>query len=81
MPTPPPPWTLTQDAPFTAFVSAFKIGQSAMASEPSFMDSVSRFGLATEPQSRWSRPMTMGALTLPVRTSSLNSFPALARSP
>ena len=36
-----------------------------MASEPSCIASVSRLGLATEPQSRWSRPMTMGALTLP----------------
>ena len=56
-------------------------GTSAMASEPSFIDSVSRLGDATEPQSRWSRPMTMGAFTFPVRTSSLKSRPALARSP
>jgi hypothetical protein len=27
------------------------------------MPSVSRLGLATEPLSRWSRPMTIGALT------------------
>ena len=68
-------------APFTAFTSAFRIGQSATASEPSFIASVSRFGDATEPQSRWSRPMTIGAFTSPVRTSSLNASPALSRSP
>ena len=40
-------------------------GQSATASEPSFMPSVSRLGEATEPPSRWSRPMTTGANTSP----------------
>ena len=55
--------------------SAFRIGQSAIASEPSFIASVSRLGDATEPQSRWSRPMTIGAFTLPVRTSSLKRSP------
>ena len=63
MPT--PPWcTETQVAPPTALIRAFKIGQSAMASLPS-RASVSRLGEATEPQSRWSRPMTMGALISP----------------
>ena len=57
------------------------MGQSAMASEPSRMASVSRLGEATEPASRWSRPMTMGALTAPLRTSSLKARPARARSP
>ena len=40
-----------------------------------------RKGEATEPQSRWSRPMTIGALTFPVRTSSLKARPTFARSP
>src|SRR5262249_44260672 len=81
MPTPPPWWKLTHDAPPAQLARAFKRGQSAMASEPSFMASVSRKGDATEPQSRWSRPMTMGAFTLPERTSSLKASPTLARSP
>ena len=62
-------------------VMALRKGQSETASEPSFMASVSRLGLATEPLSRWSRSMTMGAFTLPVRTSSLNFSPARCRSP
>ena len=33
------------------------------------MPSVSRLGLATEPLSRWSRPITIGALTFPSATS------------
>ena len=41
------------------------MGQSATASEPSRMASVSRLGEATEPASRWSRPITIGALTRP----------------
>ena len=56
------------------------MGQSAMASEPSSMPSVSRSGLATEPESRWSRPMTIGADTFPLRTSSLKASPATCRS-
>jgi hypothetical protein len=82
MPTPPPWWTLTQDAP-PRVDQRVEDGQSAMASEPSRMASVSRFGEATEPQSRWSRPMTIGAFTLrPVRTRSLKRRPDLrARSP
>ena len=43
--------------------------------------SVSRNGEATEPVSRWSRPITIGAETSPRRTRSLKSRPALARSP
>ena len=81
MPTPPPWWTETQVAPHTAFRSAFRIGQSATASEPSRIPSVSRLGEATEPASRWSRPMTMGAVTAPVRTRSLKTRPIFARSP
>src|SRR5918994_384993 len=67
--------------PAAVFRSAFRIGQSAIASEPSRIDSVSRYGDATEPESRWSRPITTGADTAPVRTSSLIARPALARSP
>jgi hypothetical protein len=44
--------------------SALSSGQSAIASEPSRIASVSRYGEATEPQSRWSRPITIGALRL-----------------
>jgi len=72
---------MTQDAPLAVLTSALRSGQSAIASEPSFIASVSRKGDATEPQSRWSRPMTIGAFTLPLRTSSLKARPALARSP
>ena len=70
-----------QVAPADAFSSALRTGQSAMASDPSSIPSVSRLGLATEPQSRWSRPMTIGALSSPFATSSLNFSPARARSP
>ena len=42
IPTPPPWWTLTHEAPEATFSRAFRIGQSAMASEPSAMASVSR---------------------------------------
>ncbi len=52
MPTPPPWCRETQVAPLAVFSSAFKSGQSETASEPSIMPSVSRFGLATEPESR-----------------------------
>ena len=52
-----------------------------MASEPSFMASVSRLGEATDPVSRWSRPMTIGAFTLPCFTSQLKRRPSSARSP
>ncbi len=63
------------------FTSALSSGQSAIASEPSRIASVSRYGEATEPQSRWSRPITIGACTSPVATISLNRRPALSRSP
>ena len=43
--------------------------------------SVSRYGEATDPQSRWSRPMTIGAATSPEATSSLKRSPARSRSP
>ena len=52
MPVPPPWWNETHDAPDAVLSSAFKIGQSAIASEPSRMPSVSRNGDATEPVSR-----------------------------
>ena len=42
MPTPPPWWMDTHDAPEAVLTSAFRIGQSAMASEPSAIASVSR---------------------------------------
>ena len=42
--------------------------------------SVSRLGLATEPESRWSRPMTMGACSSPRATISLKARPSRARS-
>ena len=47
-PTPPPLPTATQLAPWAAFSSAHRIGQSATASLPSSMSSVSREGEATE---------------------------------
>ena len=81
IPTPPPWWTLTQVAPAATLTSAFRIGQSAIASDPSRIASVSRYGEATEPASRWSRPITTGAVTLPLATSSLIASPAFARSP
>ena len=81
MPTPPPWWIDTQVAPDAVLTSAFSSGQSAIASEPSAIASVSRYGEATLPQSRWSRPITIGALTSPLATISLNFRPALSRSP
>ena len=63
MPTPPPWWMLTHVAPDDVLTSALSSGQSAMASEPSAIASVSRYGEATEPESRWSRPITIGADT------------------
>ena len=72
---------LTQVAPAAVLTSALSSGQSATASVPSRIASVSRLGEATEPESRWSRPMTIGALTSPERTSSLKASPAFARSP
>src|SRR5215469_14267073 len=71
----------TQVAPLAQLSSALSNGQSDTASEPSFIPSVSRLGLATEPESRWSRPMTMGALNSPLATISLNARPSFARSP
>ncbi len=76
MPTPPPWCSETQVAPPAVFSSAFSIGQSETASEPSFIDSVSRFGDATEPLSRWSRPITIGAFSSPRFTISLKARPA-----
>ena len=42
MPTPPPWWTATHDAPEAVLSRALRMGQSAMASDPSAMASVSR---------------------------------------
>src|SRR3989304_1352476 len=61
MPTRPPGCSLTHVAPPTALTSALSSGQSAIASEPSFIPSVSRLGLATEPASRGARPVAIGA--------------------
>ena len=81
MPTPPPWWIDTHVAPDEALTSALSSGQSAIASEPSAIASVSRYGEATEPESRWSRPITIGALISPEATISLNRSPATSRSP
>ena len=81
MPTPPPEWIDTQVAPLAVLSSALSSGQSAIASEPSCIASVSRYGEATEPESRWSRPMTTGADSSPDATISLNRRPARCRSP
>ncbi len=81
MPTPPPWWMDTQLAPDAVFTIAFSNGQSAIASEPSAIASVSRYGEATEPQSRWSRPITTGADSSPLATMSLKHSPARCRSP
>ncbi len=59
---------------------ALSRGQSETASEPSFMASVSRFGEATDPESRWSRPITSGPIS-PRATISLKASPSLWRSP
>ena len=42
MPTPPPWWMLTQEAPDGVLTSALSSGQSAIASDPSAIASVSR---------------------------------------
>ena len=81
MPTP-PPWCIeTQVAPLAVLSSAFSSGQSDTASEPSRIASVSRLGLATEPESRWSRPITIGAFSSPAATISLKASPRRCRSP
>src|SRR5512146_1107580 len=81
MPTPPPWWKDTQDAPEAVLSKAFRIGQSAIASDPSRMPSVSRNGDATLPVSRWSRPITIGADNSPRATRSFSATPKRARSP
>src|SRR2546422_486082 len=81
MPTPPPWWNATHAAPDAVFSRALRIAQSAIASEPSRIPSVSRNGDATEPVSRWSRPITTGAPTSPCFTRSLSAQPNAARSP
>ena len=64
------------DAPAAVLISALSSGQSATASEPSRIASVSRCGEATEPASRWSRPITIGARSSPEATISLKRSPA-----
>src|SRR5213594_2761791 len=66
MQTPPPLWMATRSAPAAVFRSAFSNGQSAIASEPSRIPSVSRYGEATDPASRWSRVITIGPLSSPI---------------
>ena len=81
MPTPPPWWIDTHVAPLAVLTSASSSGQSVVASDPSAIASVSRYGEAAEPVSRWSRPMTTGALISPDATSSSNRSPASDASP
>jgi hypothetical protein len=81
MPTPPPWWIDTQLAPAATLSIAFSNGQSAIASLPSRIASVSRYGEATEPQSRWSRPEHDRRRDSPFATSSLTARPKRARSP
>ena len=52
MPTPPPWCNETQVAPPATLSMALSNGQSLTASLPSCIDSVSRLGLATLPESR-----------------------------
>ena len=61
--------------PPTALSSAFRIGQSAMASLPSFMPRSRGWARPREPVSRWSRPITMGALQLPVAHHLVDDLP------
>ena len=70
----------TMSAPEAQFNSAFSNGQSATASVPSLMPSVSLLGEATEPESRWSRVMATGPIS-PLRTIWLMCFANLSRSP
>src|SRR6266852_2863943 len=71
----------THDAPLAVLSRALRSAQSATASEPSRIFSVSRKGEATEPQSRWSRPITIGAFNSPFATRSFSANPNLSRSP
>ena len=80
MPTPPPWWNETHDAPLATLSIAFNSGQSATASLPSRIPSVSRNGDATLPVSRWSRPIAMGAEISREATRSLMATPNFARS-
>src|SRR3546814_13763129 len=81
MPTPPPGWSDTQVAPLAVLRRALSSGQSETASDPSRIASVSRLGLATEPESRWSRPITTGALSSPDATLPLYARPSPWPSP
>src|ERR1700747_457173 len=64
IPTPPPWWNETQVAPEAQLSSALSSGQSETASEPSFIPSVSRLGLATEPESRGGAPHDIAPVTM-----------------
>src|SRR3954464_5091050 len=57
------------------------MGQSAIASDPSRIASVSRCGDATDPASRWSRPITIGPRSSPAATIALKRSPARWRRP
>ena len=67
-----------QVAPLAVLSRAFSRGQSATASEPSNIDSVSLKGDATDPQSKWSLPMTTGADNSPLDTILLSLTPGHA---
>jgi hypothetical protein len=65
MPTPPPWWIETQVAPPAVLSSALSSGQSAIGVGAVLHRLGLAVGEATEPQSRWSRPMTIGAFSSP----------------
>ena len=81
MPTPPPWWNETQVAPPTALISALRSGQSAMASLPSFIASVSRLRRRDRAGIEMIAADDDRRLRLARRTISLNFSPAFARSP
>ncbi len=80
MPTPPPWWIETQVAPDAVLSRAFQqrpVGDGVGAVRHRLGLAV---GDATDPESRWSRPIAIGALSSPEATISLNLRPARCRS-
>ena len=82
MPTPPPWWMLTHVAPAARVdegVEQRPVGDRVGPVEPSPRSR----GRARRPspESRWSRPITIGAYSSPVRTISLKRSPSRWRSP
>ncbi len=69
-----------RSAPAAPFNMAFNRAQSAMASLPSTMASVSRSGIDALPASRWSRVKATGPSISPEPISSLTASAALVRS-